>query len=299
MIIGVDLGNYAVKTSEKCYFLSKISEEEKFSNENEVIYDYKKIFVGEGEFRTDWNKANKDTTLPLLFTALARSSKDTYFQVVLGLPVQQFKQNKESLKLYIEENKTKKLILNGIQRDIVITDIEIAPEGASVYYNLSDDEKYSIGKKPLLIVDIGGRTTDITLFKQEGSKKIIADYKTVSTGMLNIYSDVVDKINEVFTINYSLEEGEEIIKNGLFLYGKDQDLSFIRPLIKKHFDRILKEMNLKFNVDQGYVLLTGGGSNALQIPFKKRIPNLIISKDAIFDNATSFKKVGEVLWQER
>ena len=36
MIIGVDLGNYAVKTSEKVSFLSKITQEESVVNEDEI-----------------------------------------------------------------------------------------------------------------------------------------------------------------------------------------------------------------------------------------------------------------------
>lgn len=42
MIIGVDLGNYAVKTSEEVHFLSKVKESNGFMEEKEIIYEGKK-----------------------------------------------------------------------------------------------------------------------------------------------------------------------------------------------------------------------------------------------------------------
>ncbi|KEH90636.1 ParM/StbA family protein [Clostridium botulinum] len=295
MIIGVDLGNYGVKTSSGISFLSKISDIESFTEENTVIYEGEKLYIGEGEFSTDWNKILKETTLPLLFTSLARSSTENIFEVVLGLPIQQYKQNKIRLKDLIQENRGKTITIDGIERDIIISDIEIAPEGASAYYNLSSEERKLIGNKPLIIVDIGGRTTDVCLLKD----KKIQGFKTISVGMLNIYSDIVDEVNNKYTESFRLEEGESILKEGLFLYGEKQDRSFIKPIIQRHFNSIYKELQLSFEVTKGYVFLTGGGSFVFRRAFKNRLKNLLISSDPLFDNVKGFKKVGEKLWLEK
>ncbi|WP_142415378.1 ParM/StbA family protein [Hathewaya massiliensis] len=295
MIIGIDLGNYGVKTSERVSFLSKISDLEAFTEENKTIYEGKELYVGEGEFSTDWDKSMKETTLPLLFTALSRSSKENVFQVVLGLPIQQYKQNKDKLKDLIERNRGKTLNVDGEERDIIIADVEIAPEGASAYYNLSIDNKKLIGNKPLTIVDIGGRTTDVCLFKD---KKIKA-FKTIPVGMLNVYTDIITEVNSRFTESFKLEDGENILKEGLFLYGEQQDISFIKPILQRHFNSIYKELQLNFELSKGYVLLTGGGSLIFKSAFKNRLRNLIISNDPLYDNAIGFEKVGEQLWLER
>ena len=119
MILGVDLGNFSVKTSEKVTFLSKISEVDNFTGDNKIIFNGKTLFVGEGEFNTDWNKSRKENTLPLLYSALALSSKtEQYFQVVLGLPIQQYKSNKKEVIEYIEQNRCTEVILNGTKRVI-------------------------------------------------------------------------------------------------------------------------------------------------------------------------------------
>ncbi|WP_253199599.1 hypothetical protein [Clostridium gasigenes] len=102
MIIGIDLGNFGVNTSENDFFYSKISEGSSFTDKNSIIYEGKEFQIGEGEFSTDWNKSEKETTLPLLFSALARSSKENFFQVVLGLSIQQYNANKANYKIYIE-----------------------------------------------------------------------------------------------------------------------------------------------------------------------------------------------------
>lgn len=292
MIIGVDLGNYAVKTSTGVHFLSKFIESNGFYG-NEIIYDGKAIVVGEGEFQTDYKKSMKENTLPLLYSALALSSKDEQcFQVVLGLPIQQYKNNKSELINLIEDNRAKTIEVNGKKRDIFITDVTIAPEGASAYYNLSKENKRSIGKKQLVIVDIGGRTTDVCLFKD----KQIKQYKTIPGGMLNIYNNIVSTINEVYSQNFDLEDGEEVLREGLFLDGEDKDVSFIKTILKRQFDSIFKDLQLNFNVDKGYLLLTGGGASTFKKAFRKRLNNVIVSEDNVFDNVKGFVKVGEQLW---
>lgn len=291
MIIGVDLGNYAVKTSEKVHFLSKISEMDSFTGENKIIYNDKTMYVGEGEFSTDWNKSRKESTLPLLFTAIERSSKDNINQVVVGLPIQQYKANKEELKELVNNNRCAHI--NG--RQIFITDIEVAPEGASVCYNMPLDVRQEIGEKQFIVIDIGGRTTDVSAFI---NKKIV-EVKTIPVGILNIYQDIIDYINTTYTENFTLEDGEIILKEGLFLNGENKDVSFVKPILHKHFNSIYKELQLKFNLSKGYIYLTGGGSNILKLAFKNRLNNLIVSQDPLYDNAIGFKRVGEQLWLER
>lgn len=294
MLIGVDLGNFGVNTSEGDFFYSKISEGSSFTNENKIIYEGKEFQIGEGEFSTDWNKSEKESTLPFLFTALARSSNENFFQVVLGLPIQQYKANKEKLKKYIEENRGKTIIYKGVKREIIISDVIIAPEGAAAYYNLSLEQKSKIGNKPLIIIDIGGRSSDACLFENGKITKVW----TIPTGMLNVYQDIINYINTTYTEEFKLEDGEVILKEGLFLRGKQQDIEFIKPILQKHFNSIYKDIQLNFNTSKGYVLLTGGGSITFQKAFKNRLDNLLISDDPLFDNARGFKKLGVSLWQQ-
>ena len=109
---------------------------------------------------------------------------------------------------------------------------------------------------------------------------------------------LISYINTTYTQNLVLEDAEEIIKEGLMLKGKKIDVSFISSILKRHFDSIYKELQLKFNVDKGYIYLTGGGSEILQYAFKNRLNNVIVSNDCLFDNTIGFRKIGESLWPE-
>ena len=296
MILGIDLGNFSVKTSEKIRFISKISERETFDEKNTFSIEGVKYTVEDGEFVTDWNKSKKENTIPLLYYAIAKSTEDNLNQIVLGLPIQQYKKEKENLKTLIENNKIKEVVIENKIRNIFITDVEIAPESAAAYYNLDLETKNKIGNKQLLIIDIGGRTSDICLFKDRTIKEV----KTVPVGMLNIYQEIIDYVNTEYTESFKLEDGEVILKEGLFLNGSYRDISFIKPILLNNFNSIWKEVQLKFNPGLGYVLLTGGGSLTLEKAFKNRIGNnLIISENPLFDNSLGFKKVGEKLWLER
>lgn len=290
MILGIDLGSYSVKTSTKDIFLSKFTKGESFAESNKIIFNDNSYNIGEGEFSTDWNKSNKSNTLILLYAAIAKSTKDSINQIVLGLPVQQYKKNKDNLIELIQGNKCG--IIN--KRNIIITDIAVAPEGASTYYAMDIELREKIGNKQLIIIDIGGRSSDIIVFEE----KVIIDVKTIPVGMLNIYQEIIDYINSKYTESLKLEDGEIILKEGLFLDGEVQDISFIRPILEKKFDTIFKELQLKYNLNKGYTYLTGGGTFALGLAFKNRLKNLIVSKNPIFDNAIGFKKVGESLWPE-
>lgn len=290
MILGVDLGSYSVKTSTKITFLSKFIEGESFTETNKITFNGRSFNIGEGEFSTDWNKSNKSNTLILLYAAIYKSTNDNINKIVLGLPVQQYKKNKASLIDLIENNRFG--TINN--RKIVITNVVIAPEGASAYYAMDNEIRRMIGNKQLIIIDVGGRSTDIIVFENG----VIVNVKTIPVGMLNIYQEIVDYVNSKYTESLKLEDGEIILKEGLFLNGESKDVSFMKPILERNFNTIFKELQLKYNINKGYTYLTGGGTFALGVAFKNRLKNLIISKNPIYDNATGFKKVGESLWPE-
>lgn len=289
MILGVDLGTYSVKTSEKVSFLSKVSEIETFDDKNKLIINESTLYVGDGEFSTDWNKANKDNTMPLLLSAIYRSTEDRVNKVVLGLPIKQYKRNRDSLKELIRENRYN----NVNDRDIVISDVEVLPEGAAVYYNIEYSIFDTIGRQQLTIVCIGGRTTEVCQYKVG---KIIG-YDSMPVGMLNVYQDIVSYISKEYTKEFKLEEGQEILEEGLTLDGKVIDTSFITAILKRYFNSIYKDLQLKFNIDKGYIYLTGGGSETFELAFKNRSQNIITSETAIWDNVLGYKRFGESLWQ--
>ena len=96
MILGIDVGNYSLKTSENINVKSLVTSEENILGSKIILeYDKQKFVIGEGNFETELNKSTKDNFLPLLFTGIALSTKETFNQVVCGLPINQYKSNKD------------------------------------------------------------------------------------------------------------------------------------------------------------------------------------------------------------
>lgn len=298
-IVAIDTGSYSYKTSSGILIPAKITEEEILFNDNHVLELEDKIFtLGIGEYNTNYSKIEKENFIPLLLGSIALSTVETNVNIVVGAPVAHYKSTKDIIKNTIKKYKQSSFKLNGIHRELNISEIEVFPEGIASFYALNEEYRNNM-TKDLIIIDIGGRTTDIAIFKKTGNKRIIVNPQSLPVGMLNIYSDVIRAVNSKYPrLKKELEDAESILKNGLEIFGEKQNLSFIKPIIYKHTDKIFKELNINYPIETEDSLLTGGGAYLLKGLFKKRIPNIIVPENSLFTNAYGLKKVGESLWKD-
>lgn len=288
MILGIDVGNYSVKVNPNINVKSLVSTEENILGSGIVLeYDNKKFVIGEGNFETELNKSSKENFLPMLYTGIALASEDVFNQVVCGLPINQYKANKDALERMVNENKMKTVKLNGKSREIVISEFKVYPEGIGAYYSLSTNED-------VIIVDIGGRTTDIAY---------ICDKKhhmssTVAVGTLNIYKSICDRLNGEHSLDLDLQMVDRIIQRASFkVDNKEVDLRFITEILKENFMKIKQDLDFKFPARTERIILVGGGAKLFSRAFAKRYSNLGIADNPLYANAIGFKKVGESLWQ--
>ena len=287
MILGIDVGNYSLKTSENINIKSLVTSEENILGSKIVLeYDNQKFVIGEGNFETELNKSTKDNFLPLLYTGIALSTKETFNQVVCGLPINQYKANKDALEKLILDNKMKVIKINGKFREIVISDFKVYPEGIGAYYNLDS-------KDDVIIVDIGGRTTDIAYIS--GNKHHSSN--TVAVGTLNIYKQVADILNSNYSLDLDIQAVDRITERGLLkVDNRDVDLRFITGILKNNFLKIKEALDFNFPARTEKIILVGGGAKLFAKAFKKRYENCEIAEEAVFANALGFRKVGERLW---
>lgn len=298
MPIGIDLGNVNIKTSTRVIYPGKVSTDERVYEDWEgfkVEYEGTRYALGAGEFQTNYQKAQKKDILLHLFTSIALSSSETFNQIVVGLPIQQYKRDKDILEKYIYENSIKEIWVNGRYRKIFISDCRTFPEGLATYYSLNDDLKAMIGKRDIIIIDVGGRTTDICLYSAVNEKRKLMNYITIPAGTLNIYSDFIQAVNDKYGLDKLKEDAPQIISQGLWVDGEKVELKFTKPIFEKYKDRILSEIRLNYPIRTAAVILCGGGGILLQGLFKNELKGLIAIDD-IFCNAIGFQKVGESIW---
>lgn len=289
MILGVDLGNWNVKTSEGDIFPSRYTVIENILGATGDVLEYEgiKYYIKEGKLENNYDKANKETNIILFLYSLA-IQRDMYFKVVVGLPVLAYKNNKDTFRDKLLENKIYKLNLNGKEKTIVIEAVIIFPEGAGAYFNIKNRAKNAV------IIDIGGGTTNIVSFKNGKLDRCT----TIAKGMIDLYNRIRDYINSKYTLKLELEDIENILKEGLKVDGEDVNWNFIKPITNNFTNDLMNELR-NFAIRTSVVYLTGGGSKLLKAPLRNKISGLVLVEDYLFANARGFRNVGGAKWKER
>lgn len=286
---GIDVGNYSLKEFPSINIKSLVTTEENVLGSNLCLeYEGKKYFIGEGKFETELNKSNKKNFLPLLLTGtLLNIPKESVFQqIVCGLPINQYEANRKILKDMVLRNRVREVVFNKEPRKIVITDFEVYPEGVGAYYSFNTNDD-------CIIVDIGGRTTDIAYIANGELKK----HSTVVVGTINIYKDIADKLNADYSLDLDIFMAEKILDKGYFeLDGNKTDLRFITEILKDSFVKINDDLILKFPCRTEKIVLVGGGYKLFQKAFKNRYPNSYVADNPIYANSIGFGRVAKKLW---
>lgn len=288
MIQGIDIGNATTKVNGKVLFDSKVTMIEPMNCNNILTIDNKTYYLGEGEYDTTYRKVDKDNYIVFLYAALSQTSKSVHNKIVLGLPLSQYKEDKEVLINRVLENKDKTVVFNDIKKHIVIDDVEVFPEAL---VTLQDDYNG-------IIIDIGGRTTDIALIEYCRGKRRILNPISLPDGTINLYSNFINSINRKFSLDLELKDAERILENGLMLDGKMIDISFALDNFKYFTEKVIGNIQLEYSLRTNKVSLTGGGAYIFENAFRKRLGNCVeVQRDSIGANSRNFYELGCEIWQ--
>ena len=168
------------------------------------------------------------------------------------------------------------VVFNGKPKTIEITTVEVYPEGISAYQHLVDDYSDEIGSRDVVLVDVGGYTTDICL---------ISDYKATKLTSLQIGSihfyDAIKKALEdrYIDVKIDLEKVRHYVLNGFWYEGCEQDISFAIEAAGPLFEKIYNELKLNYPITTEVTMLIGGGSELLADTFEDYISDLIVVDD--------------------
>lgn len=288
MLLGLDLGNWNVKTSEGDIFSSRYTTVEGMLGATGDVLEYEgtKYYMKEGKLENNYDKANKETNLILFLYALA-IQKENYFKVVVGLPALAYKNNRDDFRNKLISNKIHDVKLNGVNKKIIIEDLIVFPEGAGAYYSIPNRSKNSV------IVDVGGGTTNIVGFKNGK----LEHCTTVGNGMIELYNRIREYLNSTYTLKLELEDIESIMREGLKVDGESIDFKFMKPIVASFVDELMNELR-NFNIRTSSNYLLGGGSKLLKNVLSNRIAGLEVIDNYLFANALGFKNVGVSKWKD-
>lgn len=295
MNVGIDLGCYNVKAvgDTNVIFSSRFEKatviDELTDKKHIVEYNGQKYRVNSGSFKNELDKSERNN-IPLFLFALSKICKNKSCNAVLGLPVSQIASGADKVKETFTKNWSFKV--NDEEFNITVNDVKIFPEALGCYFNLPNE----LRQTDILIVDIGGRTTDLALYQ----KGTVVKSGTIPSGCLKIINSCRELITSKHpALDLSVEDVAHVLEiNKLEVKGVREDLSYIQAVKDNFLTKIIDEIKLKeFPLDTTTVVFTGGGVSLIENSIKKDvINNCVISTDCLFDNAKGFKKVADNLW---
>ena len=301
-ICGADIGNITSiflgdKSNDALIVESRI---EKYSiikelGDNEIFETDDKWIVNQGEFKNEHLKFEKDNFFDLLYYGLAKVSKYNRIKLVLGIPAGQYNEYGEVLKALVKQNNMKKITIgsgkNKVTRTIYIEDVAIRPEGYGIK-NLKSVNKAQIEAKSL-IEDIGGGTTDISIFNE---KNKFVDGESLDIGLLELYHNVKKYISMKYC-KISLEDAKKVFDGEIKMINI-KDYSFLKDFQDAFMNKLLNEFKGSFpSAASCNLILAGGGANTGDEYFKKEYPQTILVDD-ITVNARAFRLMGLKKWQK-
>lgn len=271
MILGIDIGNRWTKVSNGISFVSKVSSTSGLLKSYPVTINNRTKFLEEGQFDTEIRKAYKENYLYLLKAAVQKSTLDKNIKAIVGLPLTQYKEDKQYL-------------INRILQSGILQDVDVLPEGIMTVP----------GDYEGIVIDIGGGTTDICLLQYEGNRRKALLPYSIPRGINSLESDFVNGLNSKFGLDLLPLDADRIIKNGLYIYGEQQ--YFTLDVYKEFIENLISRIRIDYSLKTNKVILVGGGASRLYNSFKKRVPQAEIINNSFFANAVAFEDYGRSIW---
>ncbi|MHB1316214.1 MAG: ParM/StbA family protein [Christensenellales bacterium] len=285
MIIGVDIGYSYTKDSTGNIFRSAYLEGNNLLGGINLEVDGRLYSVGHGIGTVDEDKTGSRINELCLLTSLGLSGYENFI-VVSGLPIDQYKTQKELLRTQMLSC-GKTFRINGRNRTISITDVVVYPQGIGALHSMDIQED-------AIIIDCGGRTTDIAYIEYNGKYNLVKS-NTIYSGTMNLNGDIMKSVNQKYSLSLPNYQAEKILIQGLKINGEPQDVTFLSPTIKGFVLPIISELKLNYPCETTKIFLCGGGANILYPAIKNRFKNTVLMRDPQFANAKGFEHIGITL----
>jgi plasmid segregation protein ParM len=177
---------------------------------------------------------------------------------------------------------------------------EVIPEALAAWYDYVivdqgdgvtlDADRVSV---PVAIVDIGGRTTDYVVVKDQGI--LHAASGSLQCGMLNVKHSVTDGIQARFDLEILSEQlvSQALENKVVRLQGKDHDVAALveaakREVVERLHAETRRQLGLGVELDR--ILFVGGGTVALAEDIANWFPHQAIAEHPAFANARGMLK---------
>lgn len=290
-IKGIDNGYGYTKDESMHVFKSAYTKEEPMSlySGHKLTVNSIPYWIGVGASTIDINKMDSVINKLCTLTCLGLSEDDV-FKVVVGLPINQYRVNKDIFRDIVMgyDNNTIS-IDDNFTKTIHIVDVSVCPQSVATLYSsdIVDD---------VIIVDVGYRTVDIALVQIINNKPNVVLCDTYYCGMLSLYDKISSSINQKFELTTTANDMEHLLKRGLYINGKRQDISYLSEILRVYFEKMFSQLIVNYPTKTTPVLLTGGGASFVYKAFLNRFPQTVMHKNNQFSNAVGYYQIGKIIF---
>ena len=292
-VVGLDLGTYNVKcvTNRNEFIVRSVySTNTKYNvrTKNIVEYGSNKYQIGVGKLDTEIVKANRKDTMPLFLYTLGSTVEDgSKIKVIMGLPSFQLENDAQVKQLKEKYTGKFEFKLAGEKRSFEVLDLTIYPEGMGAYYCIDQD----LSQKDVIIIDIGGSTFNVLLFKNNEFIKV----KSLPFGSINLTNDLHSRILSLHGGRHTLDDVANYIQRGRV--GKTEDtMAYKKELAKPYIDELVSLLTLEYPIKDADYFLTGGGVTLFANAIIEQLGDMSMIKNYIFANAKGNKMIGDVIY---
>ena len=287
IIIGVDAGNFNIKTANFCFPFGVYKSDEHRDIFTELLYEQTYYTLAENPLpiANDRTKDNNFKTLTFIgvMKELLQSginlTKPMEISLAVGLPINRY--NVEKLKKNLQNyyKGTHLLEYDGHVAELVIKDVFVFPQGFPALYSKNPTSRmiemaeysgtgipydYILRNEPdTLIVDIGGGTVDVTTLKDGIPSG--ENFFSLDLGLHSCYIKMNDEA--ALLEDYGGGLGHSFITS--YLLGMktnliDEEKEIIRSNIQTYASNLIAELkNRVRKLNKYYVLLVGGGADVV------------------------------------
>jgi plasmid segregation protein ParM len=286
MVYGIDNGYHYTKDSDKHIFKSAIQRtDNSLTGDNQIIINGVNYYFGKGDTTADIDKIDSTINRVCTLASLAMKGSGDY-NLVVGLPIGQYHSKKDKFKQSIMDYNHHEIMYNNKWLDIRILDVTVFAQGAGVLF------RYPIPDGEYIIVDVGSYTVNVVLVDLVDGIPHIIKYDTWYKGILILYGDIINAVNQRYDLTLDMMDAEKIIKQGLNVNSTRVDVKFLDNVKEEYLSSIFTKFKLRYSYATTPIIICGGGGALMQSMIEEEFNNSILMPDAQFANAIGYYNFG-------
>lgn len=297
MLLGIDHGNYAVKTR-GFDFVSGLAEHTVKPPMTDEILEYQgKYWTLSGKrlsYMRDKTQDDRFFILSLFAIAKELEKRGKYvpmekIQLAVGLPPEHYGLLRERFGEYFKNRGMTEFIYSGKPYRIFINRVMVFPQA---YAAVIQKSSLIVKTVRVFVIDIGGYTTDVLLLRN--GKPDLQFCRSLETGIITMNNEIVRKVGALHDMRIEDEHISAVLGGKEIILPEEIKVT-IREEAKLHAKEILDQLReLQVDLRANPAIFIGGGSILLK-PFLEQ-SSLVVQADFIEDchaNAIGYEMLAE------